>query len=61
MTVAVSGRHNGVLAEVVSEEGLNTDTPQVKLESREGKIRADLTIGADLTSTQGLHRRSYTG
>ncbi|RLQ88470.1 class I SAM-dependent DNA methyltransferase [Notoacmeibacter ruber] len=48
MTVAEAGAHDGVLAEVVKEEGLNTDTPDVELEQREGKITAKLTIGADL-------------
>ena len=32
MTVAQSGNHEGVLAEVVSEAELNTDTPKVELE-----------------------------
>lgn len=54
MTVAERGEHDGVLAEVISEAGLNTDTPQVLLESREGKVRADLTIGADLASARHL-------
>ena len=54
MTVAVRGAMDGVLAEVVSEEGLNTDTPKVELRLRTGKVRADLTIGADLRSTLEL-------
>ena len=49
MTVAEKSEREGVLAEVVSEAGLNSDTPQVALESREGKVRADLTVGADLS------------
>ena len=54
MTVAERGEHEGVLAEVLSEEGLNTDTPHVALEIRSGKVRANLTIGADLAATRPL-------
>lgn len=54
MTVAEKGEHEGVLAEVVSEAGLNTDTPQIGLETREGKVRGNLTIGADLASAKAL-------
>jgi hypothetical protein len=54
MTVAQKGENDGVLAEVVSETGLNTDTPQVALEMREGKVRANLIVGADLASAKSL-------
>jgi hypothetical protein len=54
MTVAEKGEHDGVLAEVVSEIGLNTDTPQVTLEVFEGKVRANLRIGANLASSKVL-------
>ncbi|MCT8266937.1 class I SAM-dependent DNA methyltransferase [Afifella sp. JA880] len=54
MTVAQKGEHEGVLAEVIREEGLNTDTPLVTLEERTGKIRANLTVGADLAVMQPL-------
>ena len=54
MTVAEKGDREGVLAEVVSEAELNTDTPQVILRRREGRVRADLTVGADLASTRQL-------
>lgn len=54
MTVAEVGQRDGVLAEVAREEGLNTDTPQVELEEREGKLRASLSLGADLSSIQPL-------
>ncbi|OBQ67801.1 class I SAM-dependent DNA methyltransferase [Mesorhizobium erdmanii] len=54
MTVAEQREREGVLAEVISEMELNTDTPQVILELREGKVRADLTIGADLGSAKRL-------
>jgi len=54
MTVAEKGEREGVLAEAVSEAELNTDTPQVGLELRSGKVRANLTVGADLGSAQSL-------
>lgn len=50
MTVAVRGERQGKLAEVVRESGLNSDTPEVKLEVNEGKITSKLTLGADLHS-----------
>ncbi|MEI9419434.1 DNA methyltransferase [Mesorhizobium sp. Cs1321R2N1] len=55
MTVAEKGDREGVLAEVASEAQLNTDTPQVLLDSRDGKVRADLTIGADLSRVAYLN------
>ena len=45
MTVAQAGNHEGVLAEVVSEAELNTDTPKVELERREGKVDGE-TVGS---------------
>ncbi|GGJ65186.1 hypothetical protein CDQ92_11295 [Sphingopyxis bauzanensis] len=49
MTVVQAGNHEGVLAEVVSEAELNTDTPKVELERREGKVTSKLKLGADLS------------
>nr|WP_223476322.1 DNA methyltransferase [Oricola indica] len=54
MTVAEKGEHEGVLAETVREDGLNTDTPRVDLEKRAGKITAKLTVGADLALARPL-------
>jgi hypothetical protein len=54
MTVAQAGNHGGVLAEVVSEAELNTDTPEVELDAREGKVTAKLTLGADLSKVNRL-------
>ncbi len=54
MTVAEKGRLQGVIAEVRREEGLNSDTPKVELEKREGKIQANLRIGADLSQVTSL-------
>ena len=59
MTVARSGEHGGVLAEVVSEERLNTDTPEVMLATRNGRIRDNLTIGPDTSSLIKLTANKY--
>jgi hypothetical protein len=54
MTVAVRGERQGKLAEVVRESGLNTDTPEVKLEVDEGKITSGLRLGADMSKAEPL-------
>ena len=54
MTVAEKGEHEGVLAETVREDGLNTDTPRVDLEKRGGKISGKLAIGANIGAATGL-------
>ncbi len=61
MTVAVAGQQEGVLAEVVSEEGLNTDTPVVMLGARQGTVRADLSIGAELATLRNLWANEALG
>ena len=63
MTVAQAGAHDGILLEVVGEEGLTTDDPIVSTIEFEGTINSDLTIGtnstsiAPLLSNQGLSAR----
>ena len=54
MTVAARGERQGKLAKVIQESGLNTDTPEVKLETDEGKITSKLTLGADLSKLARL-------
>jgi len=54
MTVSEAGNREGLLNAVIRESGLNTDAPQVELRAREGKIHADLSVGADVTSAQSL-------
>ncbi|QZD96214.1 class I SAM-dependent DNA methyltransferase [Qipengyuania gelatinilytica] len=49
MTVAVRGERQGKLAEVVHESGLNTDTPEVRLEVDEGKVTSGLKLGASFS------------
>jgi hypothetical protein len=50
MTVATIGKHEGQLFEVTREANLDTDEPIVELSETRGRINADLTIGADVTS-----------
>ncbi|MDB5594546.1 MAG: hypothetical protein JWM36_1507 [Hyphomicrobiales bacterium] len=59
MTVVAAGTHEGTLLEVVSEAGLDTDTPEIMLRSVKGRINADLTVGADVVSMSGLQANSY--
>ena len=54
MTVGVKGSHKGVLREVTHEDGLDTDQPQIDLDTHEGHINPDLTIGANVTATTAL-------
>ena len=58
MTVAEAGSREGILAEVVREAELNTDTPVVELKKREGKITGKLEIGADLALAKPLTANS---
>lgn len=54
MTVVAAGSLDGRLCEVVSEAELDTDQPRIELTERIGRINADLTIGGDVTSADGL-------
>src|SRR5690606_29897851 len=54
MTVAEKGERPGVLATVMSEGSLNSDTPNISLESREGKVLANLLLGANTASLNQL-------
>lgn len=54
MTVVEQGEHEGVLAEVVSEAQLNTDTPQIGLDTRQGRIASHLRLGADIATAKTL-------
>lgn len=50
MTVAEAGERDGILQDVVSEIGLDTDAPRIELRGVPGTINSDLTVGADVTS-----------
>ena len=54
MTVATRGEHEGTLATVQLESGLNTDTPVVELGERMGTINGNLKFGANLSVVQPL-------
>lgn len=54
MTVAEAGSLDGVLREVVREDNLDTDQPEVDLIGRFGTINSDLSIGTDVTRVAKL-------
>ena len=54
MTVAQAGKHEGLLEEVLVEEGLDSDSPHITYAQSEGRINADLTIGTDMTAVKEL-------
>jgi hypothetical protein len=54
MTVAGWGQQEGVLREMLREEGLDTDEPVIEFEEARGRINADLTVGADVASVKAL-------
>ncbi len=54
MTVAVAGKHQGVLREVVAETALDSDQPQIVFQDAAGSINGDLTVGADVTKATSL-------
>ncbi|WP_049721227.1 class I SAM-dependent DNA methyltransferase [Gilvimarinus polysaccharolyticus] len=54
MSVGVAGEQSGVLRHVVSEVAANDEVRSVKVDRREGKIFADVTIGADVASAKSL-------
>ena len=63
MTVAETGTRDGVVMEVTSEAELDTDTPKIDYDRKEGRINSDLTIGVDvgrakrLLANEGLSSR----
>lgn len=54
MTVGEAGSLDGLLSEVVRETEGAGDTVEVEMSDRRGKIFADLTIGANVSSAQPL-------
>ncbi|CAN5378822.1 hypothetical protein BH10PSE2_BH10PSE2_17660 [soil metagenome] len=54
MTVAEAGRTDGVVRELESEAGLDTDTPMIVFRDLRGRVNADLTVGADVTKAKAL-------
>lgn len=54
LTVGVAGKQAGTLYRVIREKGIDTDTPDVELEGKQGQISSDLTTGPELTSVKPL-------
>ena len=54
MTAAQAGKHEGLLEEVLVEEGLDSDSPHITYAQSEGRINADLTVGTDVTKAKEL-------
>ncbi|MDZ4761695.1 MAG: type IIL restriction-modification enzyme MmeI [Alphaproteobacteria bacterium] len=54
MTVTAAGGQDGVLHEVVAEADLDSDEPRIELQTRKGRINADLSVGTDVTAATPL-------
>lgn len=54
MTVAEKGKRDGQLLEVVSENRLDSDAPEVLLRETIGEVHSDLTVGVDVTRAKAL-------
>ncbi|MDG2533847.1 class I SAM-dependent DNA methyltransferase [Sphingomonas sp. HITSZ_GF] len=54
MTVVARGEGDGLLHEVLHEEGLDSDQPRIALHTASGRIHPDLTVGVDITATVPL-------
>lgn len=54
MTVAEAGDRKGILAETTAEQNLETDSPDVALNRREGKLQARLSLGRGPSQTSPL-------
>lgn len=55
MTVAEAGACEGRLLEIVHEDGLETDNPNLVTSEARGAINADLSVGTNVTSVEPLH------
>ena len=54
MTVAEAGTREGVLWEVVREDGLDTDEPRIDFARQESCINGDLTVGTNVGVAEAL-------
>ncbi len=54
MSVAEAGTLEGLLLEVTSEAGLESDSPVIVFAEKHGKINSDFTVGLDLTRLAAL-------
>ncbi|MFO7581979.1 class I SAM-dependent DNA methyltransferase, partial [Guyparkeria sp.] len=58
MTVGGAGEQPGVLRHVVSESSDAEDARSVQMDKRQGKLFADLAVGANVAGAQALHANS---
>ena len=54
MTVVARGRQDGRRLRIISERGLDSDTPDIRFSETVGRINADLSVGANVSSAQPL-------
>ena len=54
MTVAEAGSGEGLLLNVIREDGLETDAPIIECTEQVGVINSDLTVGVDVTAAVAL-------
>lgn len=54
MTVAETGKREGLVLNVIREEGLETDAAEIEFTENRGDVHADLTVGADVTAAKFL-------
>ena len=58
MTVAAKGLSEGLLRNVTSESGIETDEPKIEFRDGRGSINADLTLGMDVTAAVALQSKA---
>lgn len=61
MTVACRGQRDGILARVVAQRKLDSDSPEVELVRERGNILSNLTIGSDFSKFEPLLGNSLLG
>ena len=54
ITVAAAGEHDGILREVIKEEKLDSDQPEIIFVDHFGRINSDLSVGIDVTNASAL-------
>ncbi|WP_127091139.1 class I SAM-dependent DNA methyltransferase [Aquabacter cavernae] len=59
MTVAANGKREGLLREVIGEDGIDTDAPIITFHDRTGTINSDLTVGVDVGEAIELVANSH--
>ena len=54
MTVAARGAQDGLLVDIIGEQGLETDNPLLEERDSIGRINPDLSVGSDVTAVVAL-------